>query len=201
MIDLPSGISPGTIVAGCDEAGRGCLAGPVFAAAVILDGDCLIAGLNDSKQLTERQRMELRQEIEHKSVAWEVAQVEPQQIDKENILQASLSAMHMAISKLVRSPEMLLIDGNKFRPYPGIRHICIVKGDSRIRSIAAASILAKTHRDEYMLRLHEEYPEYGWDANKGYPTALHRRSILQYGITPHHRRSFKLLPDTQTELF
>lgn len=182
----------GKIEAGCDEAGRGCLAGPVVAAAVILDPKKPISGLNDSKQLSEKQRDRLRIEIEQYALHWAVAVVEPKEIDRINILNASLLAMHRAIEKLDESPEHLLIDGNRFHPYPEIVHSCIVKGDSIYRSIAAASVLAKTHRDDIMRKLHEEFPSYGWNKNKGYPTIVHRNAVLEYGPTPYHRKSFKI---------
>ena len=190
----------GRIEAGCDEAGRGCLAGPVAAAAVILPPGFTNDLLDDSKKLTERQRDILRPIIEREAVAWAVAMVSPQEIDKINILQASFLAMHRAIGKLAVRPEALLIDGNRFTPYPGVPHTCIVKGDGKMMSIAAASILAKTHRDEYMRRLATQYPQYSWEINKGYPTAAHRKAIAQYGATPHHRATFKLL-DRQLTLF
>ncbi len=178
--------------AGCDEAGRGPLAGPVVAAAVILpDGYCN-ALLNDSKQLSERQRELLRIEIEREAAAWAVAIVEPEEIDRLNILHASTHAMCEAVKKLTIQPEFLLIDGNRFYNETDIPYECIVKGDAKYMSIAAASILAKTHRDEMMLHLHNEYPQYGWDRNKGYPTLEHFNAIEQFGPTPYHRRSFTL---------
>ncbi|MCB9338841.1 MAG: ribonuclease HII [Lewinellaceae bacterium] len=180
--------------AGCDEAGRGCLAGPVFAAAVILPKDFSHPWLNDSKQLTESQRNELRPIIERESLAWAVAKLEPQEIDKLNILWASVRAMHLAIQQLTIQPSSLLIDGNRFKPFPGIPHHCIVKGDGKFMSIAAASILAKTYRDEHMAVLSKKYPAYNWEQNKGYPTIAHREAIRQHGATPHHRKSFQLLP-------
>ncbi len=180
------------IEAGCDEAGRGCLAGPVFAAAVILSKDFSIPTLNDSKQLSIRQRLEMRVIIEQESIAFAVEKAEAYEIDRINILNASILAMHRAISKLRVKPEFLLIDGNRFREYPNIPHKCIVKGDSLYMNIAAASVLAKTYRDEYMENLSLEYPSYLWGKNKGYPTLEHRKAIEQYGITPFHRRSFKL---------
>lgn len=188
------------IEAGCDEAGRGCLAGAVFAAAVILPHGYSHDILNDSKQLSEKQRYALRPEIERDAVAWAVGIVLPDEIDKINILNASILAMHRAIDKLKVRPEHLLIDGNRFKPYPGINHDCIVKGDGKYMAIAAASVLAKTYRDDYMLRLHEEFPQYGWDKNKGYPTREHRAAIARYGTTPYHRFSFRLL-DPQLQLF
>ena len=190
----------GRIEAGCDEAGRGCLAGPVTAAAVILPPDFSNDLLNDSKQLTERQRDTLRPIIEREALAWAVEFVSPQEIDEINILRASFTAMHRAIDRLSIRPEALLIDGNRFIPYPDIPHTCIVKGDGKMMSIAAASILAKTHRDEYMRTIAADYPQYGWDGNKGYPTKAHRAAIAAYGTTPPHRLSFQLL-DPQLSLF
>ena len=198
---LPDHIAPDTIAAGCDEAGRGCLAGPVFAAAVILSSDHPIDGLNDSKKLSETQRNELRLVIEQEAVAWAVAKVDPPQIDDENILWASISAMHLAIRDLGTTPELLLIDGNRFKPYESVPYECIIKGDSKVSSIAAASILAKTYRDEYMLALHQAHPHYAWDSNKGYPTVKHREAIMAHGPTEHHRKSFRLYPDGQQQLF
>lgn len=182
------------IEAGCDEAGRGCLAGPVFAAAVVLDPNNNVAGLNDSKKLSSDERMLLKKEIELKALSWAVAFCSAEEIDKLNILQASFLAMHKAVSMLSVQPELLLIDGNRFIPYPNIQHHCIVKGDAKYESIAAASILAKTHRDEYMLKQHVLYPDYGWDKNKGYPTKMHRKAIATLGVTPLHRKSFTLIP-------
>lgn len=193
-------LNEGIIEAGCDEAGRGCLAGPVTAAAVILPPDFSNELLNDSKQLTEHQRDILRPIIESEAIAWGVAFVSPQEIDEINILKASFLAMHRAIDSLTVRPEALLIDGNRFIPYGDIPHTCIVKGDGKMMSIAAASILAKTHRDEYMRRIATEYPQYGWEGNKGYPTPAHRAAIAQYGATPHHRATFQLL-DPQLSLF
>lgn len=178
--------------AGCDEAGRGPLAGPVVAAAVILPADYHNELLNDSKQLTERQRDRLRTEIEREAVAWAVAVVEPEEIDRLNILHASTHAMCVAVQQLAMKPDFLLIDGNRFYNETDIPYQCIVKGDAKYMSIAAASILAKTHRDEIMCQLHQQYPLYGWDHNKGYPTAEHYQAIEQHGVTPHHRRSFNL---------
>ena len=189
---------PGVQEAGCDEAGRGPLAGSVFAAAVILPLDFSNEVLNDSKQLTEKQRYALREVIEREAVAWAVAEVTAEEIDRINILQASILGMHRALSRLSVTPEHILVDGNKWKPYVpegGLMEIparTVVKGDATYMSIAAASILAKTYRDDYMLRLHEEYPMYGWDENKGYPTAAHYAAIRQYGITPYHRKSFNL---------
>lgn len=185
--------------AGCDEAGRGCLAGPVTAAAVILPKDFSDPLLNDSKQLTAKQRDTLRIIIEKEAVCWAVAMVDNEEIDKINILKASIKAMHLAITQLIIEPEFLLIDGNRFIKYKDTPYKCIVKGDAKFQSIAAASILAKTHRDEYMDKMHEKYPCYGWLQNKGYPTIIHRQAIEKYGITPLHRKSFKLT-DSQLRL-
>ena len=192
-------LQEGRIEAGCDEAGRGCLAGPVAAAAVILPADFHNDLLNDSKKLTERQREKLRPIIEREALAWCVAMVSADEIDKINILNASITGMHRAVDGLSIRPEHLLIDGNKFRPYPGIDHTTVVKGDGKYMSIAAASILAKTHRDEYMMRIAEQHPEYRWDKNKGYPTKDHREAILRHGICDHHRRTFG--PCLQPSLF
>lgn len=189
------------IEAGCDEAGRGCLAGAVFAAAVILPPGFRNETLNDSKQLTERQRYALRPLIEKEALAWAVGVVSPQEIDEMNILKASFLAMHRAIDALRVRPEALLIDGNRFTPYRDLPYSCEVKGDGRYLSIAAASILAKTYRDDYMMKLHKEYPQYHWDENKGYPTPAHRAAIAQYGPTPYHRRTFNLLGMEQHSLF
>ena len=193
-------LEQGRLEAGCDEAGRGCLAGPVFAAAVILPEDFANEMLDDSKKLSERQRDMLRPMIERGALAWAVGVVEAEEIDRINILNASFLAMHRAVGALSVKPDFLLVDGNRFKPYPGIPHTCIVKGDGKMMSIAAASILAKTHRDEYMRRIAGEYPQYGWDVNKGYPTKSHRDAIARYGVSPYHRRSFRLL-DTQLSLF
>jgi ribonuclease HII len=176
--------------AGCDEAGRGCPAGPVYAAAVILHPDKPISGLDDSKKLPEKKRMELRKEIEQKALAWAVAAIDNKKIDKINILNASILAMHTALKKLEVQPAFIITDGNRFKPFGKIPHQCIVKGDSKYQSIAAASILAKTHRDEYMFKLHQSYPNYGWDRNKGYATKEHRTALVEYGLTPYHRLSF-----------
>ena len=181
------------IEAGCDEAGRGCLAGAVYAAAVILPKDFRDGRLNDSKQLTERQRYALREVIEREAVAWAVGVVSPQEIDEVNILRASILAMHRALDGLAVRPQHVLVDGNRFRPYRDVPHTTVVKGDGKYLSIAAASILAKTYRDDYMLRLHGEFPAYGWDRNKGYPTRQHREAIAKYGTTPYHRLTFNLL--------
>lgn len=190
----------GVIEAGCDEAGRGCLAGDVYAAAVILPPDFENDLLNDSKQLTEAQRYRLRNIIEKEAVAWAVGIVTAAEIDKINILRASILAMHRAVDKLKVRPEHLLIDGNKFSPYPGITHNTVVKGDATYMSIAAASILAKTYRDDYMLAIAKEYPMYDWQNNKGYPTAKHRAAIREHGTTPHHRMSFNLLGEEPKQL-
>ena len=183
------------IEAGCDEAGRGCLAGPVFAAAVILPKDYKNKLLNDSKKLTEKQRNQLRYEIEKEAVECAVSQVSAQEIDEINILNASFLAMHRAVDQLDKRPEALLIDGNRFKAYQNIPHHCIVKGDGKYMSIAAASVLAKTYRDDYMLNIHGEFPFYHWNENKGYPTPAHRRAIQERGAVIHHRKSFTLLPN------
>lgn len=180
----------GRIEAGCDEAGRGCLAGPVFAAAVILPSDFENDVLNDSKKLTDKQRYELRPVIEKQAVAFAVGIVDHLEIDQINILNASFLAMHRAIESLKIKPEYLLIDGNRFNPFPGIPHVCIVKGDGKYLPIAAASVLAKTYRDDFMDALHNQYPEYGWINNKGYPTLHHRKAVREIGISPFHRKSF-----------
>lgn len=186
--------------AGCDEAGRGCLAGPVFAVAVILPDGYTNELLNDSKQLSEKKRDALRPIIERDALAWAVGIVTAEEIDKINILNASFLAMHRAIDGLKIKPEHLLIDGNRFKPYKDIPHTCIVKGDGKMMSIAAASILAKTHRDEFMKKIHAEFPQYAWNVNKGYPTKTHRAAIAEHGVSPYHRVSFKLL-DTEPSLF
>jgi ribonuclease HII len=185
----------GAIEAGCDEAGRGCIAGPVFAAAVILPPDFGHPELDDSKKLPAKRREQLRILIEKEALAWGIGLAEEKEIDQINILNASFLAMHRALDKLKMLPEHLLIDGNRFKPYNKISHTCIVKGDGIYASLAAASILAKTHRDEYLEALHREYPMYGWITNKGYPTRAHRLAILHHGPTPYHRRSFRLLDD------
>ena len=189
---LKSQYTPDLIECGCDEAGRGCLAGAVYAAAVVLPKDYQNDALNDSKQLTERQRYALREQIEHDALSWAVASVSAAEIDRTNILRASMHAMNLAIAQLNVTPELLLIDGNRFYNETDIPYQTFVKGDATYMPIAAASILAKTHRDELMLRLHNEYPDYGWDRNKGYPTAEHFDAIEQHGVTPYHRRSFSL---------
>ena len=187
------------IEAGCDEAGRGCLAGPVFAAAVILPKDYKNKILNDSKQLTDKIRYELREVIEKEALAFAVAQVSNIEIDEINILNASILGMHRAVDQLKTIPELLLIDGNRFKPYKTIPHKCIVKGDAKFLSIAAASILAKTYRDDFMKEAAKQYQVYGWEKNMGYPTKLHRNGIRQHGTTPLHRMTFQLLP-SQMEL-
>ncbi len=193
---LASYFEKGKIEAGCDEAGRGCLAGPVFAAAVILPIDFQHELLDDSKKMPEKVRYELRDIIKEVAISWAVAKVFPKKIDKINILNASILGMHMAVKKLETRPNSLLIDGNRFKPFPGIAHHCIIKGDGKFLSIAAASVLAKTYRDDYMLKLHKKHPQYSWDSNKGYPTKAHRDAIEIYGATSYHRMSFRLLPDT-----
>lgn len=190
----------GVVEAGCDEAGRGCLAGAVYAAAVILPPDFRNELLNDSKKLSEKQRYALRPLIEEAALAWAVGIVTPEEIDRINILNASFLAMHRAIEQLTVTPQHLLIDGNRFMPYPGITHTCVVKGDGKYEAIAAASILAKTYRDDYMNELHEKYPLYDWKSNKGYPTKAHRAAIAQYGPSPYHRLSFQLL-ERQLSIF
>ena len=184
----------GVVEAGCDEAGRGCLAGPVFAAAVILPPGYIHAELNDSKQLSPKKRERLRMELERDALAWAVARVEAQEIDRINILEASILAMNMAVERLSLRPEFLLIDGNRFHTASGIPFRCIVKGDATFLSIAAASVLAKTYRDDCMAELDREYPEYQWGRNKGYPTSAHREALRRYGVTPYHRKSFTLIP-------
>ncbi len=188
------------IEAGCDEAGRGCYAGPVFAAAVILPKDFYHPLLNDSKQLPEKHRDELRPIIEKEAIAFAVANVDNNEIDRINILKASFKAMHLALDLLPVQPEVLLIDGNRFTPYKKIQHHCIVKGDGIYASIAAASILAKTYRDEYMLQLHQQFPHYAWHSNKGYGTLAHRKAIEEFGLCEYHRKSFKLIKE-EPELF
>ncbi len=185
-------LQQGRIEAGCDEAGRGCLAGPVCAAAVILPPDFSNELINDSKQLSEHRRNELRAVIEAEALSWAVAMVSPHEIDEINILNASILAMHRALDALSIHPQAILVDGNRFKPYHDIPYTTIVKGDGKMMSIAAASILAKTHRDEFMAKIHRDFPLYGWDRNKGYPTAEHYAAIEAHGVTPHHRRSFTL---------
>lgn len=189
-----------SIEAGCDEAGRGCLAGPVVAAAVILPPDFESFELNDSKKLSENKRQTLEIQIKEQSLSWAIGVVDHLEIDKINILNASIEAMHRAIERLNILPEFLLIDGNRFHPYQNIEHACFIKGDARYMSIAAASILAKTHRDALMKSMHQGHPEYGWDRNKGYPTIEHRNAIVRIGTSPFHRKSFKLT-DPQMKLF
>jgi ribonuclease HII len=188
---LLSYFKKGLIEAGCDEAGRGCLAGPVFAASVILPNDFYHPLLNDSKQLNEHQRELLRPIIEKEALAFAVAQISPQEIDEINILKASFKAMHKAIDNLQVKPALLLIDGNRFTPYLGIAHECVVKGDGKYAAIAAASILAKTYRDDFMFAAHQDYPNYKWNENKGYPTKAHKALIAAHGLTPLHRVTFK----------
>jgi ribonuclease HII len=193
--------TPGLLEAGCDEAGRGCLAGPVVAASVILPPDFQNELLNDSKKLTEKQRFELRKIIEKEAVSWAVSYVNNREIDDINILQASFTAMHRAVDALHIQPKHLLIDGNRFRPKDGYKHTCVIKGDGKFMAIAAASILAKTYRDDFMEQIHEEYPQYNWKKNKGYPTADHRKAIAKFGETPFHRMTFNLLGNGQLSLF
>lgn len=201
MNHLLSFLDPKLIEAGCDEAGRGCLAGPVVAAAVILPKDFKNELLNDSKKLTESKREKLRPIIEKEALAYAVSFVFEKEIDQINILNASFTAMHRAVDQLKIKPELLLIDGNRFNPYPDIQHKCIIKGDGKYLSIAAASILAKTYRDEYMEKIHQEFPVYEWNKNKGYPTKKHRQEIYKNGECKHHRTSFTLLPANQLSLF
>ena len=194
---LKSHYYEGLIEAGCDEAGRGCLAGSVYAAAVILPSDYQNELLNDSKKLTAKKRYALREEIERDAIAWAVGIVTPKEIDKINSLNASFLAMHRALDQLQVRPEAVIVDGNRFKPYQDLPSTTIVKGDGKYLSIAAASILAKTYRDDYMLSLAEEYPQYDWQSNMGYPTKKHRQAILEHGITPYHRKSYNLLGDGQ----
>lgn len=194
---LASHYYEGKIEAGCDEAGRGCLAGSVYAAAVIFPEDYQNEELNDSKQLTDKRRKQLREIIQRDAVAWAVGIVTPEEIDKINILNASILAMHRALDQLKVRPEAIIVDGNRFKPYQKLPHTTIVKGDGKYLSIAAASILAKTYRDDYMDALAEEYPQYDWRSNKGYPTKKHREAIRQFGITPYHRKTFNMLGDGQ----
>lgn len=194
---LKSHYYEGLIEAGCDEAGRGCLAGSVYAAAVILPSDYQNELLNDSKKLTAKKRYALRGEIERDAIAWAVGIVTPEEIDKINILNASFLAMHRALDQLKVRPEAVIVDGNRFKPYQDLPSTTIVKGDGKYLSIAAASILAKTYRDDYMLSLAEEYPQYDWQSNMGYPTKKHRQAIREHGITPYHRKSYNLLGDGQ----
>ena len=208
---LSSHYYPGKVEAGCDEAGRGCLAGSVYAAAVIFPEDYQNEALNDSKQLTDKRRHELREVIQRDAIAWAVGIVTPSEIDKINILNASILAMHRALDQLKTRPEAIIVDGNRFKPYyergersevrgESIPYTTIVKGDAKYLSIAAASILAKTYRDDYMDALAEEYPQYDWKSNKGYPTKKHREAIKLYGTTPYHRMSYNLLGDTQLSI-
>lgn len=192
---LASFLHEGLVEAGCDEAGRGCLAGPVFAAAVILPADFRNELLNDSKQLTEKKRYILREIIQKEAISWAVGSYDNTEIDEVNILNASIFSMHRALDQLQVKPDHILVDGNRFKPYQDIPHTCVVKGDGKYLSIAAASILAKTYRDDFMLALHQEYPFYKWEQNKGYPTKAHREAIKQHGITPYHRKSFRLTDD------
>lgn len=189
----------GLLEAGCDEAGRGCLAGPVFAAAVILPKDYRNSNLNDSKKLSEKARIKLRTEIEASAISFAVASCNADEIDELNILRASFEAMHRALNNLSVSPEFILVDGNRFQPWKDVKHQCIIKGDGKFLSIAAASILAKTYRDEYMLQIHDSYPCYAWNKNKGYPTAFHADAIAQYGLTSYHRKTFHLKRQTHIE--
>lgn len=197
---LKNSFTTDQIEAGCDEVGRGCLAGPVVAAAVILPKKYKHKFLNDSKQVTEQVRLELDEVIKRDALAWAIAEVSPQEIDQINILNASFKAMHLALDQLKLLPELLLIDGNRFKTYRQLPHQCIIKGDAKFLSIAAASILAKNYRDALMKKLSSDFPGYGWATNVGYPTIQHREGIKKLGITPHHRLSFQLLP-SQTELF
>lgn len=197
---LPPCLAAGVNEAGCDEAGRGCLAGPVYAAAVILPNGYSNPYLNDSKKITEKRRYELREIIQHDALAWAVGIVSAGEIDRINILNASILAMHRALDALSVSPGSVVVDGNRFRPWRDVKWTTVVKGDAKLANIAAASILAKTYRDDEMKRLHDEYPMYGWNINKGYPTAAHREAIASFGASPIHRMSFKLLPDTQLTL-
>lgn len=198
---LKAFLAEGRIEAGCDEAGRGCLAGPVCAAAVILPADFSHPLLNDSKQMSRKNRDLLRTVIEREAVSFATAFVSPQEIDRINILQASIEAMHRALDKLGTVPGAILVDGNRFRPYRGIEYHCIVKGDAKFASIAAASVLAKTYRDEYMEQLAARYPGYNWESNMGYPTKEHREAIRRLGPTEHHRKTFRLLEDSGRDLF
>ena len=197
---LASHYYEGKVEAGCDEAGRGCLAGSVYAAAVIFPENYQNEELNDSKKLTDKRRKQLREIIQRDAVAWAVGIVTPEEIDKINILNASILAMHRALDQLKVRPEAVIVDGNRFKPYQSLPHTTIVKGDVKYLSIAAASILAKTYRDDYMDKLAEEYPQYDWLSNKGYPTKKHREAIRQYGITPYHRKTFNMLGDGQLSL-
>jgi len=186
-----------SLEAGTDEAGRGCLVGPVTAAAVILPPNFKLPLLNDSKKLTEKQRFALRPEIEHQAIAYAIAHVYQEEIDEINILNASIKAMHLALEQLSKKPEYIIIDGNRFKSFQGIPHQCIIKGDGKYQNIAAASVLAKTYRDDFMEKLGLQFPQYDWKKNKGYPTKKHREAIKEYGITSYHRTSFQLLPQSQ----
>ncbi len=197
---LKSSFSGEKIEAGCDEVGRGCLAGPVVAAAVILPMDYRHNLLNDSKQLSKIKREKIKNDILKDALAWAIAEISHEEVDKINVLQASLLGMHRALDQLKLIPELILVDGNKFKPYKNIHHECIIKGDGKYMSIAAASILAKTYRDDLMEKLSFSHPEYGWEKNVGYPTIHHRKAIIKYGISPYHRKSFRLLPN-QLSLF
>lgn len=197
---LESHYYQGKVEAGCDEAGRGCLAGSVYAAAVIFPEDYQNAELNDSKRVTDKRRKQLREIIEHDAIAWAIGVVTPDEIDKMNILNASILAMHRALDQLKVRPEAIIVDGNRFKPYQNLPHTTIVKGDGKYLSIAAASILAKTYRDDYMDQLAQTYPQYDWLSNKGYPTKKHREAIRKYGITPFHRKTFNMLGDGQLTL-
>ena len=202
MSNLKKYLEPNRLEAGCDEAGRGCLAGPVVAASVILDSRTEIRGINDSKKLSEKKRQALSELIKSSALAYSISVVDQHKIDEMNILNASIHAMHLAVSQLTIKPDWLLIDGNRFHPYPTIQHTCIVKGDEKYQSIAAASILAKTFRDDIMLELHQDFPMYNWRKNKGYPTEEHRLAIQKHGISTHHRKTFKMLPNKdQMKLF
>ncbi|MEI6142534.1 MAG: ribonuclease HII [Mariniphaga sp.] len=187
------------IEAGCDEAGRGCLAGPVFAAAVILPPDFCSDELNDSKQLTEKQRYLLRHIIEKEAISWAIGIYDNLEIDEVNILNASIFSMHRALNQLSVTPQHIIVDGNRFKPFKDIPYTTVIQGDGKYLSMAAASVLAKTYRDDFMIALHEKHPEYGWNRNKGYPTAFHRESLKKFGITPYHRKSFRLF-ETQLEI-
>lgn len=202
MANLLAFLELGRTEGGCDEAGRGCLSGPVVAAAVVLDPNKPIAALNDSKKINEKNRLLLRDQIMNEAISYAIGIVTHEEIDEINILNASFLAMHRAVDQLTVKPAFLLIDGNRFKAYPNIPHACIIKGDAKYQSIAAASILAKTKRDEIMENLHDEFPVYQWKKNKGYPTVDHRSAIEKYGPSPHHRMTFRLLPDkSQLDLF
>lgn len=188
-------VYPGILEAGTDEAGRGCLAGPVVAAAVILPENFKNELLNDSKKLSEKKRNHLRPIIEKEAISYGVGFIYPDEIDELNILRASIKAMHLALDQLNQKPEFIAVDGNKFVPYTNIPYQCVIKGDGKYRNIAAASVLAKTYRDAYMEKIHQEFPQYGWHQNKGYPTQSHREAIIQYGTTAYHRKSFRLVPE------